>query len=274
MVDNDGNWTLSTMRGGPPPMGVGFPLLRWVSAGGGTCIRIFAHVSHVAAVTFVNLIFRNFGCNDNVKSFFFIVGTSWMGLGRVEWDWHIGMSYLTSLKNIAYVGSLKHFFQPSPSLTAVEGQVSGDGWSCRYDVNIGKYEGQGRGLWWGNCRLRSASWSRRWGAPPSREASQKGEALNGNTGTPLLCCYWHQGGRIKFGRLGWMVTGKHINANITKSVPSPNSSSSVSGGINSRQMAGPSNRHPALLIYLFLTPWSSYRNAYFWAEFSLNLHIS
>ena len=36
-----------------------------------------------------------------------------MGWGRVEWDWHMGMSYLTSLntqlfKNIAYVGSFGH----------------------------------------------------------------------------------------------------------------------------------------------------------------------
>ena len=58
-------------------------------------------------------IFRNFGWNDNVKSFFCIVGTSWMGWGRVEWYWHMGMSYLTSLntqlfKNIAYVGSFGH----------------------------------------------------------------------------------------------------------------------------------------------------------------------
>ena len=65
-------------------------------------------------VTFVNQIFRNFGWNDNVKSFFCIVGTSWMGWGRVEWYWQMGMSYLTSLnaqlsKNIAYVGSFKHF---------------------------------------------------------------------------------------------------------------------------------------------------------------------
>ena len=59
---------------------------------------------------FVNLIFRNFAWNDDVKSFFCIVGTSWMGCGRVEWYWHMAMSYLTSLnpqlfKNIAYVGS-------------------------------------------------------------------------------------------------------------------------------------------------------------------------
>ena len=51
--------------------------------------------------------------NDDVKSFFCIVGTSWMGWGRFEWDWHMGMSYLTSsiqlFKNIAYVGSLKYF---------------------------------------------------------------------------------------------------------------------------------------------------------------------
>ena len=66
------------------------------------------------AATFVNQIFRNFGWNDNVKSSFWIVGTSWMGWGRVEWHWHMGMSYLTSLntqllKNIAYVGSLGHY---------------------------------------------------------------------------------------------------------------------------------------------------------------------
>ena len=48
-------------------------------------------------VTFVNQIFRNFAWNDDVKSFFCIVGTSWMGWGRVEWYWHMGMSYLTSL---------------------------------------------------------------------------------------------------------------------------------------------------------------------------------
>ena len=65
------------------------------------------------AATFVNQIFRNFGWNDSVKSFFCIVGTSWMGWGRVEWHWHMGMSYLTSLntqlfKNIAYVGSFGH----------------------------------------------------------------------------------------------------------------------------------------------------------------------
>ena len=59
--------------------------------------------------------------------------------------------------------------------------------------------------------------------------------------------------------------GKQINANITQSVPSPGSSSSVSGGINSRQMAGPSNWHPTLLIYLFPTPqklllrWTNWR---------------
>ena len=48
--------------------------------------------------------------------------------------------------------------------------------------------------------------------------------------------------------------GKHINANITESVPSPSSSSSVSGSINSRQMARPSHGHPTLLIYLFHRP--------------------
>ena len=47
--------------------------------------------------TFVNLIFRNFACNDDLKTFFCIVGTSWIGRCRVEWDWHMGMTYLTSL---------------------------------------------------------------------------------------------------------------------------------------------------------------------------------
>ena len=59
-------------------------------------------------------IFRNFTWNDDVKSFFCIVGMSWMGWGRVEWYWHMAMSYLTSLntqlfKNIAYVGSFGHY---------------------------------------------------------------------------------------------------------------------------------------------------------------------
>ena len=60
-----------------------------------------------------------------------------MGWGQVEWDWHMGMSYLTSLnphlfKNIAYVGSFEHFSvqlflhvfctRPRPApLTAVKG---------------------------------------------------------------------------------------------------------------------------------------------------------
>ena len=91
----------------------------------------------LAPAIFVKLIFRNFGWNDNVKSSFWIVGTSWMGWGRPRWDWHMGMSYLTFLnsqlfKNIAYVGSFKHFFLfhlfftcryfttwPRPALTAV-----------------------------------------------------------------------------------------------------------------------------------------------------------
>ena len=62
----------------------------------------------------MNLIFRNFAWNDDVKSFFCIEGTSWMGCGRVEWYWDMGTSYLTSLnhqlfKNKAYVGSFNHF---------------------------------------------------------------------------------------------------------------------------------------------------------------------
>ena len=60
------------------------------------------------------------------------MGTSWRGWRRVEWDWHMRMSYLTSLnpqlfENIAYVGSFKYFlfnlfymyFATCPSLTAV-----------------------------------------------------------------------------------------------------------------------------------------------------------
>ena len=59
-------------------------------------------------VNFVNLIFRNFFWNDDIKNFFCIVWTSWMGwaelngVGRVEWDWHMGMSYLTSLKHFLF----------------------------------------------------------------------------------------------------------------------------------------------------------------------------
>ena len=48
-------------------------------------------------VTFVTLIFRNFPWNDDVKSFICTVGMSWMSWGRVEWYWHLRMSYLTSL---------------------------------------------------------------------------------------------------------------------------------------------------------------------------------
>ena len=33
------------------------------------------------------------------KELFCIVGTSWMGWGRVEWDWYLGMSYLSSLNH-------------------------------------------------------------------------------------------------------------------------------------------------------------------------------
>ena len=63
--------------------------------------------NELVPATFVNQIFLNFAGNDDVKSFFCIVGTSWMGWGRVEWYWHMGMSYLTSFnpqlfKNIAY----------------------------------------------------------------------------------------------------------------------------------------------------------------------------
>ena len=94
--------------------------------------KITCKNEHVHVTFFTQ--FRNFAWNDDKKSFFCIVGTSWMGWGRVEWDWHMGMSYLTSLnpqlfKNIAYVGSFKHFSvqlfymyfatQPRPSLTAV-----------------------------------------------------------------------------------------------------------------------------------------------------------
>ena len=92
--------------------------------------KICCHLKNeLVAATFVNLIFRTW--NDDIKSYFCIVGTSWMGWGRVEWYWHMGMSYLTYLnpqlfKNIAYVGSFKHFSvqlfyttRPSPSLTTV-----------------------------------------------------------------------------------------------------------------------------------------------------------
>ena len=91
--------------------------------------KICWHIKNeLVPATFVNLIFRNFAWNDDVKSFFVL----W---GRVEWDWHMEMSYLTSLnpqlfKNIAKVGSFKHFSvqlffymyfttRPRPALTAV-----------------------------------------------------------------------------------------------------------------------------------------------------------
>ena len=65
--------------------------------------RKSAATSKMSLWLFVNLIFA---WNDDVKSNFCIVG-------RVEWYWHIRMSYLTSLnpqlfKNIAYVGVFKH----------------------------------------------------------------------------------------------------------------------------------------------------------------------
>ena len=45
---------------------------------------------HVRA-TFVSLIFRNFAWNDGIKSFFCILGASWVGWGQVEWYWHVGI---------------------------------------------------------------------------------------------------------------------------------------------------------------------------------------
>ena len=119
-------WAFSGVRGGPGDL---LTLGR----------KNYWHIKNeLVPVTFVNLIFRNFAWNDDVKSFFCIVGTSWMGWGRVEWYWHMGMSCYASLnsqlfKNIAYVGSFKHFSvelvltlfclyfatQTSPSLTAV-----------------------------------------------------------------------------------------------------------------------------------------------------------
>ena len=45
---------------------------------------------------FVKVIFMNFGWNDDLKSFFCIVGTSWMVITQL-------------FTNIAYVGSFKHF---------------------------------------------------------------------------------------------------------------------------------------------------------------------
>ena len=44
--------------------------------------------------TFVNLVFQEFLLNWWSNLLFCIVGTSWMGWGRVEWDWHMGMSYI------------------------------------------------------------------------------------------------------------------------------------------------------------------------------------
>ena len=78
--------------------------------------KMYMYIKNVyVQVRCANLIFRNFAWNDNVKSFFGMVGISWMGCGRGEWCWHMGMSYLTSLnlqlfKNIAYAGSFEQFF--------------------------------------------------------------------------------------------------------------------------------------------------------------------
>ena len=79
------------------------------------------------AATFVNLIFRNLDWNDNVKSFFCIVGTSWMGWGRVEWHWHMGMSYLTSLSRSRDMNFLR---VPFPKIVF---QIPATGW--RYFLN-------------------------------------------------------------------------------------------------------------------------------------------
>ena len=87
-----------------------FLVIFWVSKKKISCYIINEHVTE----TFVNLNFRHFAWNDDVKTLFCIVGTSWMGWGRAQWDWHMGMSYLASMnpqlfKNNAYVGSFKHF---------------------------------------------------------------------------------------------------------------------------------------------------------------------
>ena len=68
----------------------------------------------LVAVTFVNLIFRNFAWIDDVKSLFLYygdklkwLGPSWMGVthGNVIFD----ILKPQLFKNIAYVGSLNHF---------------------------------------------------------------------------------------------------------------------------------------------------------------------
>ena len=73
-----------------------------------------AHQKWACACKFCEPYFQEFCLKWWRKELFCIVGTSLMGCGRVEWYWHMGMSYLTSLnpqlfKNIAYVGSFEHF---------------------------------------------------------------------------------------------------------------------------------------------------------------------
>ena len=93
------------------------------------------HQKWVCTYNFCKPNFQDFCQKWWRKELFCIVGTSWMGWGRVKWDWHMEMSYLTTLnpqllKNIAYVGSFKLFSvqlffykyfatRPRASLTAV-----------------------------------------------------------------------------------------------------------------------------------------------------------
>ena len=44
-----------------------------------------------------SLMFRNFVCKSSLHHHFCSVRMSLMGWGRIEWDWHMGMSYLRSL---------------------------------------------------------------------------------------------------------------------------------------------------------------------------------
>ena len=71
--------------------------------------NLLANQKKALASNFCEPNFKEFRLKWWRKELFCIVWTSWMGWGRVEWHWHMGMSYLTSLnpellKNIAYVG--------------------------------------------------------------------------------------------------------------------------------------------------------------------------
>ena len=89
-------WAFSGVRGGPGDL---LTLGR----------KNYWHIKNeLVPVTFVNLIFRNFAWNDDVKSFFLHCRMSWMVLT----PWNVIFDILEPSdfqKNIAYIGSFEHF---------------------------------------------------------------------------------------------------------------------------------------------------------------------